>query len=633
MGSYLNPDIREGSVSQTQHKSDSFHYDSDQKITNTDRHALSTSDFSSYTLPTPAKVSPFVVGLPFQGVSPPPVPHSEPPKNLGWDFVKDSPKKSRFRLSNYKATGKSADSSASNSKKSKGTPLLQPVSSKDGLRNNSDSQQDSHSTSRPNEAHPKNEQAYSIRRKPAPPRPMPPSPLGITRKVDLDHDSGSRSPSPISISRPPARESILSTSSDPSSSCLVQVGASPHVQQDAHETIINYIKPTRSQAPQLQPAPRTREEARNRIMVGSKRGLPPPPVPISPSRPGKGMYVVIGAEGAQNDAEERNGFLFPLPPTHVQPGAFVESVGSKISLAPSHLSVHPSIGRVESTATTVSQSKVHPRFAALDDRTTERSRRLQNKRDGNRTRSWFSRILNKLCNVQDDDAHQPHARPAANKKLATKQKNISKLDISYPRPMHIPQGNSTANISVLSGGVGGPAAAVSISRKEEEEQAETATHPSRPASAAANHPSQQLLQPQQAYRHHQRSVSTPLQRTVKTPLSSPSNDQLPLNKSKSTQNFWPDFVSPANVLSNASWATTMGRKRGDSDTSFGCQGIDDEEHQDVFVKPSHSSDVGGKPCPVDTAESRHSGSSVSPLDDLLLPSPLFSRQAGCGRGS
>ncbi|PVI02619.1 hypothetical protein DM02DRAFT_653435 [Periconia macrospinosa] len=671
----------------------------------------------SYTLPETVKISPFNVGLPFEGARSDPGPESPQtgwPQNIGWDFVRDSPKETdnsvdqnsdeiKLTLSNFDGFGRTTDTVPTISKKKamekkKGTSPHQLTFGK-GLQGAYSYNQGSQSTSALNNiyreakdiymAGPKGE-GYKLwngiqqlrkqkktnertqlsitpKKTSPPPRPMPPAPLGVTRAV-IAEDRLPDSPSSIAISRPPAgdirrvvtplpqsisggthsnpipRGSVETHRSDPSSKFTIEVGASPQVYQDAQETVINYTKPRKPQAPRLLPAPKTKEEVKRRSSVAGKRGLPPPPVPTSPRR-ARGNYVVIGVEEQGSDGGKSR-ILLPLPHSQLQLGSSTDFVGSKVSLAPSSLSSVPtSIGETEFAAP-VYQGNVRHHLTGLDGRVTERTRQAQNDTGTKTKQSWISRFFDSLCNVYDIDSNcqipsQPTTRSVANRRLPTKQKNISKFEISYPRPMYIPKSDSTANISAVCGGVGGPAAAVSLSRDEEKEEMkkfETSTS------------SFQILPTKQP--HKRVSSVPPRQRPTVTSLNSSSHDEQSTKKSKSSQSFWSDMVNPVMTTTASKFSVVGGgrRKRNDSDASFGCQGIsmDDEDHHDSVVERPGAYDAV-KSCPTDasagprnmasdTGASSHRGQvsqykrgSISSIRESLLPPPLFSGRGASNR--
>ncbi|CAI6341795.1 unnamed protein product [Periconia digitata] len=619
------------SKSQVSQHSDPFHYDHDQQITgvglarstspskrfsvcSTDEdiisptseipmsHYLSIDNWpqpvesahnvasSVYTLPETVKVSPFVLGAPFEDTSSNSASKSSQsgkPQDIGWDFVKDSPKVTKmppsenalkihipeFAYTPAKKVAKSGKNTETRPSMPTG-PKQSPQATSTLANIYHDAKEiylagpkgDGHDLwhgiqqlRKPHKAaHPGHAPVTKPKSNP-PSRPSEPEPLGIIRRpVQVTHeatvDTQPPSLSPIRVPRPPANnirrsndtEAVETGSTNSSPVFTIEVGASPTVQQDAQETIINYTKP--KQAPQLQPAPKTRKEFR-RQSTTTKFGLPPPPVPKSP-RSGKGNYVVIGAEGTHcSSKEEKPSFLLPLPHTKLQ----------------------------------------------LDSSSAESG-------------------------------------------------NISKLDISYPQIVHLPSNtNSKTNIAhsqTTSSKVHRPA---SNNKNQNFSSLQIPTHPSNPHK-----------------RHHQRTVSAPLQKFTQATNSLLNNDKNTTSRNSSgtkddarntrrdktnsktkAQIFWSDVITPAMTSTaskltasrasgnTTSTTTTTTRKRKDSDTSFSCQGLVDDNHDD-FVGYVRNHEVEGRIPPTDVisrggeevgerGQESSSGASIS----SLRPKPLF----------
>jgi hypothetical protein len=404
----------------------------------------------------------------------------------------------------------------------------------------------------------------------AAPRPVISGPIELTRTPSVERaltrppplvikKPSKPPPHPVSASKPLLQTSNVTSKKSVSGTVItIKVGASPHVHYDAQEVVVDRQKPY-GRVPQLAPAPRHRIALGFGNSASVQKGLPPSP---------KDIFRNKG-----------------LPPPPMPPSPGTANVGLGISLPDSRSYYHPrSPSKTPASHKTIvpAPQTTQQDFSFLEDRITERPLDQQ-KKDVTKEKkksSWFFRFLSSMCNVDDDQVPDQHtARPVANGNSTSTQANkYKKIDISQPLPMQAPNGGSTANFAVASGGVGGIAPAKSLSYEELQRNEER-------RNAAIKGKERASFQPPSHTRVPSAHVNINPQYQFKAP---PGH-----KKSKSSTSIWQvkDLLNSGQHAAETTGKTAhekhekhekpagMGwsRKRNDSDASFGCQGISDED--------------------------------------------------------
>ncbi|KAF2242809.1 hypothetical protein BU26DRAFT_524373 [Trematosphaeria pertusa] len=249
----------------------------------------------------------------------------------------------------------------------------------------------------------KQHQLQIIRENPQPQAygsPTPFTPARPSPPPPLGVSRGRSSPRPKHAHVPLTPHSLAGAGYYSQSGYSIPVAASASVQYDGQEVVVDGYKPL-PPVPKLDAAPKNRDEVRER-----KTPSPPPPPPPRPV-PSKNPERVIRQQ----------------------------------------------VGTTSSTTAPQPQSRTQW-FSELDDQQTERPRRTPQRKEPGRLRRFFSLFLN------IEEPSDPHAGAATNHHPAKKHSKL-KAQISHPGPMAVLD-NRTVNVAVENGGVGGPAAAISL---------------------------------------------------------------------------------------------------------------------------------------------------------------------------
>ncbi|KAL1595685.1 hypothetical protein SLS60_009374 [Paraconiothyrium brasiliense] len=300
-----------------------------------------------------------------------------------------------------------------------------------------------------------------LQSRPKPSVPARPAPLGVLRSPVIHKPLPGTVPMKLRGSAG-SHGQVSTTSTYTYHSWDVPVAASRSVQYDSRESIIDYSQ-SKARVPILDPCPKPR--------AVQKKGLPPRPVlapgekdPPELAEQEKMYKLRVGSNGSRPAVDELS---CPMKPDG----------GLAFSTAPSksqtNLLAGPSLA-VSSQFPYVA-SRSHNTFAFLDDRQTERPRR--NKVKGKEPKNLFAELAFNFFDVPSqskeglstnkDGPSKQAKEHLANlishhkDKARLKQQQKLKEQISNPRPVLAPN-NLTAKSSTASGGVGEPAAAVTV---------------------------------------------------------------------------------------------------------------------------------------------------------------------------